>query len=374
MPRGSKNLKIMMVGVVPPPVHGQSLATQALFDTDLSPIGRVLVPIRSSKTIESVGRFSLSKALGLVWLVSRTWAAWLRERPAVLYYTAGSGAWVPFCRDLVFLGLCRPLFRESLIHYHSGNLPDFLARSPMLTKLGRFAYGRGAWTIRLGPHCPAPAYPGNVIVDLPNGLDSPQPLPPKVSSDTFRILFLGNLFEEKGVIDLIEAVRILASEHPGPIHLSLVGKFPSPEEEARILGRIAALPANVTCPPPAPAYGSAKWEALACHDVMAFPSYYRAENLPLVIIEAMASSLPVVATSWRGIRSLVEDGRTGFIVPVRDPVAVSSALRALVSEPGLALKMGAAGRARYEERFTASDCLKRAREIFVSACGSASAK
>ena len=359
--------KIMLVGVVPPPVHGQSMATKALFDADLSPLEKVIVEIRSSKTLSSVGRFSLSKALGLFPLVGRTWLGWLRHRPRVLYYTAGSGAWVPFFRDFIFLALCRPLFSKVLIHYHAGNLVEFLGSSRLLSTLGRFTYGRGAWTIRLGSSCPAPIYPGNQVFDIPNGIDAPADLPERPPSDSFRILFLGNLFEDKGVIDLIDAVHALASKHPAPITLSLVGGWPDDATRVRIEQRIASLPAHVTCPAPAPAFGEEKWKALASHDLFAFPSYYRSENLPLVIIEAMAAGLPVIASDWRGIRSLVENRVTGLLVPPRDIPRLTDALESLAQDPALRASMEKSARSYYEQHLTARHNLDSLRNLMLSA-------
>ncbi|WAC20452.1 glycosyltransferase family 4 protein [Luteolibacter sp. SL250] len=357
---------VMMVGVVPPPVHGQSIATQALFDADLSPVKKILIPIRSSKTLESVGKFTFSKVSGLILLVLKAWAAWLRHRPSVLYYTAGSGAWIPFIRDFVFLTLCRPLFRRTLIHYHSGNLVEFLEASRFRSIMGRFIYGRDAWTIRLGEHCPAPIYPGGRVLDVPNGIDAPTDLLHEPSA-SFRILFLGNLFKDKGVIDLIDAVSVLAEKHPLPITLSLIGGWPDGEIRKEIESRIAALPANVTCPPPAPAYGPAKWHATSSHDVFAFPSYYRSENFPLVIIEAMAAGLPVIASDWRGIPSLVKDRETGLLVPPRDIHRLASALENLLLDPALRTRLAEQATAFYQEHLTAAAFTGRVRAIMIRA-------
>ncbi len=356
-----------MVGVVPPPVHGQSIATQALFDADLSPVRKITVPIRSSKTVDSVGKFSLSKAFGLILLVLKTWTKWGQERPSVLYYTAGSGAWVPFFRDLIFLSLCRPLFKKTLIHYHSGNLLGFVEQSKIRSTLGQYIYGRGAWTLRLGAHCLAPTYPGNRNFEVMNGLDAPSPMPPHEPSERFRILFLGNLFEEKGVVDLIDAVHQIASTLPLEIQLSLVGSWPDNESREKIEKRIADLPSNVFCPAPRPAFSEEKWSLLANHDIFAFPSYYRSENLPLVIIEAMAASLPVVATDWRGIKSLVVPGETGLLVPTRDVPALASSILSLAESPTLRKSMAAAGRLKYEQNHTLEIHLKAVRKIFLEA-------
>jgi len=360
----------MLVGVVPPPIHGQSIATQALFSADLAPIRKVIVEIRSSKTLAAVGKFSLSKALGLIPLVARTWLKFATDRPPVLYYTAGSGAWIPFIRDFVFLSLCRPLFRRTLIHYHSGNLVEFVEASRLRSIMGRFIYGRGAWTIRLGEHCPAPIYPGGRVFDVPNGIDAPDDLPPHQPSGSFRILFLGNLFKDKGVVDLIDAVSLLAEKNPVPITLSLIGGWPDEETRKEVESRIASLPANVTCPAPAPAYGPAKWHALSNHDVFAFPSYYSSENFPLVIIEAMAAGLPVIASDWRGIPSLVEDRETGLLVPPRDIHHLASALENLLLDPALRTRLAGNATAAYQEQLTAAAFTGRMRSIMMEACSS----
>ena len=356
-----------MVGVLPPPIHGQSLATQALFDADLSPVKKVLIPIRSSKTLKSVGKLSFSKVSGLMLLVAKAWTAWLRHRPSILYYTAGSGAWIPFTRDVVFLSLCRPLFKRTLIHYHSGNLQGFVEGTKLRALFGRLAYGRGAWTLRLGSHCPAPDYPGNRVFDLPNGLDAPPISISRDSPEEFRILFLGNLFKEKGVLDLIDAVGKMARSHPAKIRLSLVGSWPSDDAKAEIEEKIATLPSNVYCPEPRPAFGQEKWQMLAEHDAFVFPSYYSSENLPLVVIEAMAASLPVVATDWRGIRSLIVHGETGFLVPVNDVKALASAILTLAQRPDLRKSLGAKARQAYESTYTLEGHITSFRQILLSA-------
>lgn len=367
-----KSPKIMLVGVLPPPIHGQSMATKALFAADLNPLEKVIVEIHSSQTIASVGKFSLAKALGLFPLIGRTWCVWLLHRPRVLYYTAGSGAWIPFFRDLIFLALCRPLFSKVLIHYHAGNLVEFLGRSWFHAALGRYTYGRGAWTIRLGRSCPAPIYPGNRVFDVPNGIDVPADLPSRPPSKSFRILFLGNLFEEKGVLDLIDAVHAFASIYVEPITLSLIGGWPDSSTRLRIEQRIASFPPHVTCGPPAPAFGEAKWLALASHDVLVFPSYYRAENLPLVIIEAMAAGLPVIASDWRGIPTLIEDRVTGLLVPPHDLPRLMAELQSLALNLSLRESLGKNARKVYNDRFTGHHYLRAMHSIMLSAANDGS--
>lgn len=82
-------------------------------------------------------------------------------------------------------------------------------------------------------------------------------------------------------------------------------------------------------------------------DVFCSPS--NEEPFGLVMAEAMQASLPVVATSTAGARDLVIAGETGWLVPVGDADALADGLRAVVSDPGLAIRFGAAGRRRFLE-------------------------
>jgi len=89
---------------------------------------------------------------------------------------------------------------------------------------------------------------------------------------------------------------------------------------------------------------------LAGADIFVLPS--RSEGFSNAIIEAMASSLPVVATDVGGNGEAVKDGITGFLVPSEDPDALSAAILRLLSNPIQAKAMGAAGRNLVAERFT----------------------
>jgi glycosyltransferase involved in cell wall biosynthesis len=73
------------------------------------------------------------------------------------------------------------------------------------------------------------------------------------------------------------------------------------------------------------------------------------EVLGVVIMEAMASGLPVIATKISGAKDLVEDGKTGFLVPIRDPMTIKEKIKILLENPTLREKMGKAGGKRIEE-------------------------
>ncbi|MBN2565244.1 MAG: glycosyltransferase [Candidatus Eisenbacteria bacterium] len=93
---------------------------------------------------------------------------------------------------------------------------------------------------------------------------------------------------------------------------------------------------------------------LAASDLLLLPS--EDECLPLVILEAMASRLPVIATDVGGISEAVEDGKTGVLISPADPDELSRALVDVLSDRERARAMGLAGRAKVEAEFSSDAC------------------
>jgi glycosyltransferase involved in cell wall biosynthesis len=83
--------------------------------------------------------------------------------------------------------------------------------------------------------------------------------------------------------------------------------------------------------------------------IVCLPSWR--EGLPKALLEAAACGLPVITTDVPGCRDAVDDGSTGLLVPVRDPLALAGAIATLAGDPGLRARFGAAGRLRAEQRF-----------------------
>jgi len=91
-------------------------------------------------------------------------------------------------------------------------------------------------------------------------------------------------------------------------------------------------------------------EIMNAFDVFVLPSL--SEGLPNVILEAMASYKPVIATAVGGIPEAVVEGETGLLIPPGDPVAIMEAIKRLIHHNRMALRMGEAGRKRVEELFS----------------------
>jgi glycosyltransferase involved in cell wall biosynthesis len=91
---------------------------------------------------------------------------------------------------------------------------------------------------------------------------------------------------------------------------------------------------------------------LPSFDVVALPS--RFEGFPLVVLEAMMARRPVVATPVQSVPEAIEDGETGFLIPIDDPSSLAQAVTRLIDDPALRERMGERARTLALERFTAA--------------------
>ena len=106
-------------------------------------------------------------------------------------------------------------------------------------------------------------------------------------------------------------------------------------------------------------------DILAAADLFVLPSL--SEGFPFVLLEALAMGRPVVASRVNGVPELIEDQKTGLLVPPRDPMALARAIRDMLSDPNAASKMGAEGRALVQERFTVERMVANTTAIFDAA-------
>lgn len=179
-------------------------------------------------------------------------------------------------------------------------------------------------------------------------LFAPESRPP---GDAFRILCVASLEEMKGHRILIEACRLLR-EHGLGFHCECIGSG-SLESELRRQIASARLERHVTLAGPRPRAEVIR--ALARADAVALASMPtragKQEGIPVALMEAMAAGLPVVATEISGVPELIEDGRTGYLVPPGDAKTLADRLTRLAGNAKLARAMGAAGRARVQREF-----------------------
>lgn len=329
---------------------------QAEIDVVLPREGPIVEPLRGLATrilfepLWVLRRRDLPRlaTLGLATLPLAVTRAWRRIRRSDLVYVNTSVV----ADYLLAAGLCPG---RTVVHVHE------IAEGPVragLRALVRWARPRIVFNSRATQRAFAvsPAVPQGVVY---NGIADPG-RPKAMTYDgtrPLRLLMLGRISRIKGQDVLLRAIAGMPAALRERIELRIVGSaFEDPERERRLAASIAeaGLAGRAVHLPFAPDPD----EHFRWADVAVVPSRLP-ESLGRVAIEAMAHGVPPLVSEIGGLPEVVEDGRTGWIVPPDDSDALAAALAAIVARPRDWASFPQAARARYERVFAQEACAAR---------------
>ena len=349
----NKNNKILFLLHLPPPIHGSSIVGQKIMDNELinNSFQTSYINLLISRSVDESGKTKILKLFRFI-------ASWIKllfklinERPNLCYFaltTTGYG----FYKDVALISLLK-LFRvKTVFHLHNKGIKQnepigvnralyrYVFKKSNVILLSNYLYDDVNTFVSR-----------NQVYICPNGVEdlikSDKAKLEKVTKP-IKILFLSNLIKSKGVLVLIEACRILLqkgcnfscdfvggegdlSSHQLNLEIEKTGVA----EQVLYLGEKHELD---------------KEKAYQSADIFVLPT--NNDCFPLVLLEAMQYSLPVISTSEGGIGDIVKDNETGFIVEKNSPIELADKLEILINNEALRLKMGNAGRIKYEKEFT----------------------
>lgn len=339
---------------LPPPVHGSSIVGKLVKESNIINerfYGRFINLILSRNVNES-GKTSLNKIIRYISIWFNLLVKLLQRKPDLCYYaltTTGAGLY----KDVLLIVLLR-LFNVKII-YHIHNKGILHAKKNKLNHiLYRFVFDNTK-VIMLSKHLyyDVQTYvtPDRVYY-CPNGIKDYQPdvaILDLHENKPFNILFFSNLIEEKGVFVLVEACSMLKDKGyefqcdfvggEGDVSEQQFNTFVQQKglnEQVKYLGK---------------RYGQLKEMSFEQADVFVLPSRY--DCFPLVVLEAMQHSLPVITANEGGMPDMVDDGYNGYLLsPYNDAQALAEMLEHLLLNPSLRKEMGQNGRIKYEKSFT----------------------
>ncbi len=198
------------------------------------------------------------------------------------------------------------------------------------------------------------------------GVDTQAIAPRSPAQEESIILHVARLQEVKGTEYLIRAFALIAAQHP-LARLVIIGEGKLRKRLER-LARETGLAERIAFLGAKPHEQVLGWMRRAA--MLVLPSVKtesgREEGLGMVMLEAAASSVPGIGTRVGGIAEGIEEGVTGFLVPERDPEALSVAIATLLANPSLRVRMGEAARRRMEQQFDLTRQTAALEEIYDS--------
>lgn len=201
---------------------------------------------------------------------------------------------------------------------------------------------------------------------IPNGVSVERFAPIAAVRPVRTILTVANLRREKAHEVLLQAAALLAPSNPdlryviagdGPRAAALraLASHLGLDSRVQFLGHVEDVPA-----------------LLRAADAFVLPSL--TEAFPNAAIEAMAAGLPVVASAVGGLLDLIDDTRTGLLVPAGDAAAIAAAIAGLTADPARASRMGAAARAEVAARYSFDRMVRSFEDLYLTQLGLAAAQ
>lgn len=313
------------------------------------------INLATSFRLDHIGKGGLKKYLAVFKVLMRTWKKIHATNYKLCYMTLtakGAG----FYKDFLVVLLLKAYGKKIIYHFHNKGVAekskeahyDFLYRTTF----------KNTKSIVLSPllYNDIKAYvPKEDSYVCANGIPDFQNLRKshKKSKDqdgVFKFLFLSNMMEEKGVGEILSACKIL-KHRKLKFECHFIGAWSDFTEEM-FFTRIKNFGINDNVFAHGKRYGDDKLTFFESADVFVFPTFYHNECFPLVLLEAMQHAMPVISTPEGGIPDLVDNGKTGLLVPQNNVGALANEMERLLNDRELCQRMGTAGRLRYEQLFS----------------------
>ena len=292
---------------------------------------------RFSDDLEDIGQVRFGKIALVFKYCFRAIALRFRHGVRSIYYIPASPGRTALYRDWLILALCRPFFPTLIYHWEAAGLGEWLEQKGTAWEraVSRWLLGRPELSVVLTDYNRRDAdfFRSKRTAVVPNGVPDPcaqrssgqkRPSQPGI----FNVLFIGLCTREKGIFDAMEGVALANRRDAGRFRLRIAGAFWIEEEKIAFEKHASEL--RFADGSPQLEYrgfvsGQAKETLFEESDCLLFPTYYSAEALPIVLIEAMARGLPVITTHWRTIPALLPTGYP-FVLRPQAPSEIAEAL------------------------------------------------
>lgn len=342
---------VLFILHMPPPVHGASMMGKYIHDSKMvnEAFDCHYINLTTAKNLADIGRIGLRKLFQFIQLLNRIRKEVKRLKPQLVYVTpnACGGA---FYKDFIVIQLLKAMGCNVVAHYHNKGVATRQECIPDKWLYKRFF--KGIKVILLAE----PLYADiqqfverEQVLFCPNGIPYSSTQENVRKNDVPRILFLSNLLIDKGVLILLDACRIL-KDRGYIFQCDFVGGETADMDAERFKQECVQRGITDCVIYNGRKYGDEKLAFFKKADLFVLPTFN--ECFPLVLLEAMEQGLPCISSAIGGTPEIVDEGKTGFLVPCREVDPLAERIGILLKDEALRKRLGEAGRTKFEKEYT----------------------
>lgn len=360
----STKKRILFIMHMPPPVHGAAMMGKFIHDSPLirNEFDCNFINLSTANSLSDVGTFRPRKILYIFKQCSRIFRTAKRFNPDLVYITPNSHGLI-LIKELFLLQRIKRMGFPVIAHFHNKGVAarqdiffyDFIYRrffkNIKLILLSESLYRDVCRYISRD----------NVCI-CANGIPESENLCEYPKTGIPHVLFLSNLLPDKGVFVLLDAVKMLKGKKLEFV-CDIIGAETKMINATIFADEVSKRGIEDVIKYHGPIYGHEKEMFWKNTSLFVFPSLN--ECFALVLLEAMQHGISVVATDEGGTPDIVEDGKTGFIIPKFDAVVLAEKMEYLLTHPAEAEAMGRAGYEKYQNQFQLQIWEKRLCEILI---------
>lgn len=345
--------KILFIVQLPPPVHGASLMNNYVVNSEKikENFNSFVLNLHFLTSITEITKFSFKKIIKAIYYgFELIWKVRLKN-PDLIYFSFSPKGY-SFYRDALYVFLIKLYKKKLVIHLHGQGVKANTNNRSLKKKLYHLVF-KNLYVICLSEKLVndiEDVYKSKPFI-VPNGIEQLASVRDQITHDIInvpQILCLSNYMQDKGILDLIDALKILNNK--GYIFNARLVGAPIDLTTDFLQNQINNQNLSDCVEIVGPLYARDKTNELEKADIFVFPS--RNEAFPLVILEAMQSGLPIVSTCEGGISDMIIDNETGFLVEKENPQIFADKLAILLRDKDLRIKMGEKGLQRFTENYT----------------------
>jgi glycosyltransferase involved in cell wall biosynthesis len=361
---------VLIAGHLPPPMSGIGTYYRMLLDSSLPKRANIHFIDTSARPRmgSETGKWSIANLTSAFVDCGRFVKAVMNYRPEICHIATAVG--LSFVKHSVCVVAARLLGCKVLLHPHCSFYYLYEIQGKAWQRFVRTIIGLCHGVIVLSnewrglkevvPNCPLYYLPNAINIETYKdvGLEK---LESKDGKSCLHILYLGHLGEAKGSFDLVRAAKLFLEQERGAIfdlvgHEQVAGDIKQLKDEVTNAGFeqfIHILPA---------VSGAEKIELFRSADIFIYPSHY--EGMPMAVIEAMASGLPIIATQVGGLPDLVFPGVNGLLVPAGQPDQLADAIHQLILDSQMRRSMQRKSFQLAQEKFDIEELALRLVDIY----------